>query len=87
MHLLSEVTGKKYPKYKKSNKCEEFLEDISNLIEINEVEFVGTGTLKKGMDSMNIYRGKGITIVLKMNNEFVTILRSGEGLDLGIMLD
>ena len=36
---------------------------------------------------MNIFRGKGITIVLKLNNEFVTILKSGEGLDLGIMFD
>ncbi len=84
-NLLTEVTGKKYPKYKESNECEEFLKDIGNLIDIHEVEFVGTGTLKKGVESMNIYRGKGITI--ELNNEFVTILKSGEGLDLGIMFD
>ena len=33
---------------------------------------------------MNIYRGKGLTLVTKTNGEFVTLLQSGIGMDLGI---
>ena len=31
---------------------------------------------------MKIYRGNGVTIVTTLENAFVTILKSGEGLDL-----
>lgn len=42
--------------------------------------------MKKGQEAMNIYRGNGMTIVTKSNGEFVTLLESGKGMDLGIEL-
>lgn len=35
---------------------------------------------------MNIYRGKGLTVVVKMSGEWVTLLETGEGLDLAIQM-
>lgn len=35
---------------------------------------------------MNIYRGNGMTVVTKINGEFATLIKSGEGMDLGIQL-
>ncbi len=42
------------------------------------------GTIKKGFPADRIYRGNGVTVILKENGEFCTILKSGEGMDLGI---
>ena len=50
------------------------------------MKYVGKGTLKKGQPIVNIYRGKGITIVTKGDGEFVTILETGKGMDLGIVM-
>lgn len=38
------------------------------------------------MEAMNIYRGQGLTIVTKTNGEWVTLLQSGEGMDLAIQM-
>jgi len=36
---------------------------------------------------MDIYRGKGVTLVVKPDSrEFVTLLEEGKGLDLGIQI-
>jgi hypothetical protein len=40
--------------------------------------------LKKGEPEGLIYRGNGVTIVLKENGDFWTALKSGEGLDTAI---
>ena len=82
--LLEKLMGKKYPKYKDSNNGMEFLQDLSKLIKDGSLEYQGLGTLKKGAEPMNIYRGKGLTLVTKTNGEFVTLLERGIGMDLGI---
>ena len=82
--LLEEVMGTKYPKFKTDGPV--FLQDVGKAINTKVVQFVGNGSLKKGQDLCKIYRGNGITIVTKMDDEFVTILKSGEGMDLGIVL-
>ena len=84
--LLEKKLDKKYPKYKESNNGQEFLQDLQNLIDDGFLEYQGLGTLKKGAEPMNIYRGDGLTLVVKTNGEFVTLLESGTGLDLGIQL-
>lgn len=33
---------------------------------------------------MRIYKGEGVTLVLKNDGEFVTVFQSGEGMDLSI---
>ncbi len=63
-----------------------FLRDLANVINSGVVKYEGLGTLKKGMDAMKIYRGMGVTIVTTLENEFVTILKSGEGLALSIIM-
>ena len=83
--LLENVTGKRYVKYKSHG--QEFLDDIGKIIDNGTVKYVGRGTLKKGQSLVNIYRGKGITVVTKINGEFVTIIESGKGLDLGIKME
>ena len=34
---------------------------------------------------MNVYRGNGLTLNIKTNGEFVTLLESGTGMDFGIL--
>ena len=85
-HLLEKLLGKKYPAYKKSNDGEEFLNDLENLLKNGSLTYDGLGTLKKNDPPKAIYRGSGLTLVLKTDNEFVTLLKSGEGLDLGIQM-
>ncbi len=80
--LLENVTGKKYPKLKEDGP--RFLEDIGKIIDDKTVEYVGKGTLKKGEAVCDIYRGKGITVVIKSNGEWSTILETGSGLDKAI---
>ena len=82
--LLEKVMGTKYPKFKSHGPV--FLQDVGKAINTKVVQFVGNGTLKKGQDLCKIYRGNGVTIVTKMDDEFVTILETGKGMDLGIVL-
>lgn len=81
-HLLEKVTGNKYGSYKNP---EPFLSDIAKVINDGTVKYVGQGTLNKASEVMNIYRGSGITIVTKLNGEWVTILEQGKGMDLNII--
>ena len=82
--LLEDITGKKYPKYKTNG--QEFLDDIGKVISDGTVKYEGMGTIKKGFAPDKIYRGNGVTIILKENNEFRTIIKSGEGMDLAIQM-
>jgi RHS repeat-associated protein len=82
--ILEDAIGTKYPKFKEDGS--RFLEDVGKIIDDGTVQFVGQGTLKKGTDICNIYRGNGMTVVTKPNGEFVTILEQGKGMDLGIQL-
>ena len=82
--LLEEVTGKKYTKYKTHG--QEFLDDIGKIINDGTVKYEGMGTIKKGFPADKIYRGNGVTVILKQNNEFRTIIKSGEGMDLAIQM-
>ena len=83
--LLEEKLGVRVGKLKEGG-GETFLKAISDGIEIGTFKYVGQGTLKKGMEAMNIYRGQGLTIVTKTNGEWVTLLQSGEGMDLAIRM-
>ena len=51
------------------------------------MKYIGQGILKKGQPAVNIYRGNDATVVTKIDSEFVTIIESGKGLDLGNKLD
>lgn len=84
--MLENITHKKYPKYKQSNNGEEFLKDIDNIISNGTVNYKGLGTIKKGFEPMDIYRGNGVTLVRKTDGEFVTLIESGQGMDLGIQM-
>ena len=77
--LLEDITGKKYPKWKQSNNGEEFLGDLSNLIDDGEIVKIGETTFSKGQPVAQVYDGKGITLVLKENGEYWTLLESGVG--------
>lgn len=82
--LLEEITGKKYTKYKTHG--QEFLDDIGKIINDGTVKYEGMGTIKKGFPADKIYRGNGVTVILQENGEFRTIIKSGEGMDLGIQM-
>ena len=83
--LLERALGAKLGKLKEGG-GEGFLKAISDGIHTGVFKYVGQGTLKKGMEAMNIYRGQGLTVVTKTNGEWVTLLQSGEGLDLAIRM-
>jgi hypothetical protein len=83
--LLERALGAKFGKLKEGG-GEAFLKAVSDGINSGDFKYVGQGTLKKGMEAMNIYRGQGLTIVTKTSGEWVTLLESGEGLDLAIQM-
>ncbi|MET7860849.1 polymorphic toxin-type HINT domain-containing protein [Streptomyces sp. NPDC005318] len=80
--LIEDALGTKYKKLKEDGP--RFREDIAKAVKDGTFELVGKGTLKKGEPEGLIYRGKGVTIVLRENGDFWTALKSGEGLDTGI---
>ena len=80
--LVEDALGTKYKKLKEDGP--RFLEDIEDNIKNGTFKLVGKGTLKKGEPEGLIYRGNGVTIVLRENGEFWTALKSGEGLDTSI---
>lgn len=82
--LLKSITGKNYRKFKEDG--EEFLNDLSRLVNDGRLAHQGLGTLKKGQPAMEIYRGEGVTLVTREGGEFVTLLESGTGMDLGIQM-
>jgi hypothetical protein len=65
---------------------EVLLQHLEQGINDGTFKFIGKGTLKKGEESMNIYRGRGLTVVTKESGEWVTALATGEGLDLAIRI-
>jgi hypothetical protein len=83
--LLEQTLGIRFGKLKDGG-GEAFLKAISDGIGNGTFKYIGQGTLKKGMEAMNIYRGQGLTIVTKINGEWVTLLQSGEGIDLAIQM-
>lgn len=80
--LVEDALGTKYKKLKEDGP--RFLRDIEANIENGTFKLVGKGTLKKGEPEGLVYRGGGVTIVLRENGEFWTALKSGEGLDTSI---
>jgi hypothetical protein len=80
--LVEQVTGNRYSRL--IDHAQQFLDDMTGLINGGRVTFVGSGTLKNGQPPVNVFRGEGITIVLKPNNEWVTTLQTGSGLDTAI---
>ncbi|MCY7556880.1 hypothetical protein GNQ08_05425 [Paenibacillus macerans] len=67
----------KYPKWSQTQGTE-FLEDIKKIIDDGSVKYEGLGTLNKTMtDPSHIYRGNGMTVVIKQNGEFHTLFESG----------
>ncbi|WP_326672116.1 polymorphic toxin-type HINT domain-containing protein [Streptomyces sp. NBC_01257] len=82
--LIEDALGTKYKKLKEDGP--QFRTDIANAIKDGTFKLVGKGTLKKGEPEGLIYRGKGVTVVLKENGDFWTALKSGEGMDTGIQI-
>ncbi|MFJ9537766.1 Flp family type IVb pilin [Streptomyces sp. NPDC101225] len=80
--LVEDALGTKYKKLKEDGP--RFLQDIEANIKNGTFKLVGKGTLKKGEPEGLVYRGNGVTIVLRENGEFWTALKSGEGLDTSI---
>ena len=83
--LLEKALGIKLGKLKDGG-GDELLKVLTGNIKNGTFKFAGRGTLKKGMEVMNIYRGHGLTVVIKTSGEWVTLLETGEGLDLAIMM-
>lgn len=81
--LLEKVTGKKYKKFKTDS--QEFLDDIGRIIDDKIVEYKGKGTINRDSEILEIYRGNGITVIIKEDGEWVTILEQGSGMDLNII--
>ena len=82
--LLETFLGKKYPRYKYSNNGEEFRRDLEALVNDGTLKYVGKGTIKVGFEPYLIYKGEGLTLILKTDGEFVTLLETGKGMELNI---
>ncbi|MEE4491097.1 polymorphic toxin-type HINT domain-containing protein [Streptomyces sp. BE230] len=80
--VVEDALGTKYKKLKEDGP--RFRDDIAKAVKDGTFKLVGKGTLKKGEPEGLIYRGNGVTIVLKENGDFWTALKSGEGMDTAI---
>lgn len=81
---VEDALGTKYKKLGEDGP--RFLGDIRENIKNGIFQLVGKGTLKKGEPEALIYRGRGVTIVLRENGDFWTALKTGEGLDTAIVI-
>ncbi|HEY9892650.1 MAG TPA: hypothetical protein V6D37_12785, partial [Candidatus Sericytochromatia bacterium] len=79
---LEKVLGKKYPKFKTD--ADEFVADLSEMIGSGRMKYEGISTMKKGADPVFVYRGEGLTAVFKNNGEWVSLLETGQGIELGL---
>ena len=77
--LLEEALGTNYRKLKADSP--RFLEDIAKIIDNGTVKYIGMGEYKEGFPPAKIYRGNGMTIIVKPSGEWVTLLKSGTGMD------
>jgi hypothetical protein len=82
--LLEDTLGTKYPKLRDDGP--RFLSDLQSMIRDGRLKYAGLGTLKKGEPEAAIYRGSGLTLVLRQDGSFQTLVKSGEGIDLGIQI-
>ena len=83
--LLEKTLGIKVGKLKEGG-GDAFLKALTDAIKDGTFKYAGQGTLKKGQAVVNIFRGKGVTVVTQATGEWVTLLKSGEGLDLAIQM-
>jgi hypothetical protein len=81
--LLERVLGKHYPKWK-VDFGDEFLQDLTQMIESGDFQHQGVGTLKADTAIVHVYRDavNGLTLILRTNpnGEYQTLLVTGEGL-------
>ena len=63
--LLEDFYDTKYSKLRVDGS--RFLEDVAKLIDSGVVQYVGQGTLGKDAPISNIYRGNGLTVVVKLD--------------------
>ncbi|MFE1555324.1 hypothetical protein ACFW6V_10065 [Streptomyces sp. NPDC058734] len=89
--LMENLLKKKYGKWK-ADEGQEFLDDIAKLVlKEQRLKFKGTGTLPRpdadGTYSTKlIFEGEGLTLVLKPDGEFQTLLESGVGMAKAIVV-
>jgi RHS repeat-associated protein len=83
--LLEGLLGKKYSPWKKGG-GDEFLADLDKLIADGRLVHAGDGTLKLGQPVVHVFRGEGLTAIIKPGGEFVTLLESGKGMDTAIQM-
>ena len=77
-NVLERVTHRKYHFHTHQ---QDFLNDIQNLIHNGDVKLVGLSTMGQGQPLVAVFRGQGVTVVTRPDGEWVTILRTGEGID------
>jgi hypothetical protein len=82
--LVQKAAGTKYPISPAGQTA--FLNDLSGFIASRRLQPIGAGTLARGEPIAYVFRGlvgtAGLTLVMKPNGDWQTVLRSGEGLDL-----
>ncbi|MFI5550670.1 hypothetical protein [Streptomyces sp. NPDC051738] len=83
--IMEKFLGKTYPKWK-DDEGAELLADLFELVTSGKVKYQGLGTFKVGFDAAHIFRGSGLTLIVKTNGEWWTLLKSGEGMDTSIIL-
>jgi len=82
--LLARATGNAYPVSPAGETA--FLNELSNLIASRRLQPIGAATLNRGEPIVYVFRGTvgvaRLTLIMKPNGDWQTILRSGEGMDL-----
>ncbi|MFG2487190.1 hypothetical protein ACGFSI_31100 [Streptomyces virginiae] len=90
--LAEAVLGKKYGKWKTPEGGDQYLKDMFELVSTQRLKYKGVGKLHKpdhdGQHSDKlIFEGEGVTLVLKLDGEFQTLLESGKGMAGEITID
>jgi hypothetical protein len=82
--LLMKATGKHFPVSSQGEVG--FLTELRNLVATRRLQLVGAATLAKDQPIVYVLRGfvgvSQLTLIMKTNGDFQTLIRAGEGLDL-----
>lgn len=85
-HLLERATGHSYPQTPAGEVL--FLRELGQLITAGTLKPVGIATIKKGEPMVYVFQGQGaaagLTALVTPTGEWVTLLSSGIGMDLGL---
>ncbi|MFG2619389.1 hypothetical protein ACGFXC_17440 [Streptomyces sp. NPDC048507] len=80
---MERLLGKKYPKWKEDEGAE-LLDDMLGRITGGHWKFKGIATIKVNEPAGYVFQGDGLTLILRLDGSFYTLLEDGSGMITGL---